>query len=81
MIRIWCLHPIEIHKTLFEFCFKVQQPHCPRSVVWREVDWRVTDFRIKEEDKMQLVCDYVAGMTDRFALQEYKKLFDPFEKV
>ncbi|MCK4427487.1 MAG: deoxyguanosinetriphosphate triphosphohydrolase [candidate division Zixibacteria bacterium] len=37
--------------------------------------------KIKEEDKMQLVCDYVAGMTDRFALQEYKKLFDPFEKV
>jgi dGTPase len=37
--------------------------------------------KIKEEDKMQLVCDYVAGMTDRFALQEYKKLFDPFERV
>jgi dGTPase len=37
--------------------------------------------KIKEENKMQLVCDYVAGMTDRFALQEYKKLFDPFERV
>ena len=35
----------------------------------------------KEEDKIQLVCDYIAGMTDRFALQEYKKLFDPFERV
>jgi dGTPase len=37
--------------------------------------------KIREENKMQLVCDYVAGMTDRFALQEYKKLFDPFERV
>jgi dGTPase len=37
--------------------------------------------KIKEENKMQLVCDYVAGMTDRFALQEFKKLFDPFERV
>lgn len=27
------------------------------------------------------VCDYIAGMTDRFALDEYKKLFDPHEKV
>lgn len=27
------------------------------------------------------ICDYVAGMTDRFALDEYKKLFDPYEKV
>lgn len=27
------------------------------------------------------VCDYIAGMTDRFALQEYNRLFDPLEKV
>jgi dGTPase len=38
-------------------------------------------YRLKDEDKMQLICDYIAGMTDRFALQEYKKLFDPFERV
>ena len=37
--------------------------------------------RLKDENKMQLICDYIAGMTDRFALQEYKKLFDPFERV
>jgi dGTPase len=37
--------------------------------------------RFKDEDQMQLICDYIAGMTDRFALQEYKKLFDPFERV
>ena len=29
----------------------------------------------------RLICDYIAGMTDRFALEEYKKLFDPFERV
>jgi dGTPase len=29
----------------------------------------------------RIVCDYIAGMTDRFALQEYGKLFDPLEKV
>jgi dGTPase len=26
------------------------------------------------------VCDYVAGMTDRFAQQEYERLFQPFER-
>ena len=26
------------------------------------------------------VCDYIAGMTDRFAIEEYKKLFDPTVK-
>jgi dGTPase len=29
----------------------------------------------------RVVCDYVAGMTDRFAIQEYNKLFDPEERV
>ena len=28
-----------------------------------------------------VVADYIAGMTDRFALEEYKKLFDPYERV
>jgi dGTPase len=27
------------------------------------------------------VCDYIAGMTDRYAQQEHMKLFDPFERV
>jgi dGTPase len=26
------------------------------------------------------ICDYVAGMTDRFAIEEHQKLFDPLEK-
>jgi len=25
-----------------------------------------------------VVGDYIAGMTDRYALQEYQKLFDPY---
>jgi len=32
-------------------------------------------------EKMRVICDYIAGMTDRFALKEYGKLFDPFEQV
>jgi dGTPase len=35
----------------------------------------------ENESPTQVICDYIAGMTDRFALLEYKKLFDPFEKV
>ncbi|MBF0104614.1 MAG: deoxyguanosinetriphosphate triphosphohydrolase [Deltaproteobacteria bacterium] len=29
----------------------------------------------------RIVCDYIAGMTDRYALDEYSKLFDPHAKV
>ncbi|MFH1653622.1 MAG: deoxyguanosinetriphosphate triphosphohydrolase [Pseudomonadota bacterium] len=31
---------------------------------------------IDDGNKKRLVCDYIAGMTDRFAIQEYQKLFD-----
>jgi dGTPase len=31
--------------------------------------------------RARTVADYIAGMTDRFALDEYKKLFDPYERV
>jgi dGTPase len=29
----------------------------------------------------RVICDFIAGMTDRYALEEYKKLFDPYERV
>ncbi len=29
----------------------------------------------------RVIADYIAGMTDRFALDEYRKLFDPDERV
>ena len=29
----------------------------------------------------RVVCDYIAGMTDRFAVDEHRKLFDPTVRV
>ncbi|MBL7156824.1 MAG: deoxyguanosinetriphosphate triphosphohydrolase [Candidatus Omnitrophica bacterium] len=37
--------------------------------------------RLKKETKYIVVRDYIAGMTDRYALDEYKKFFDPYKKV
>lgn len=37
--------------------------------------------RVNADGPRRAVCDYIAGMTDRYALDEYKKLFDPYEKV
>jgi dGTPase len=33
--------------------------------------------KLQTDDKFRIVCDYLAGMTDRFALEEHQKLFDP----
>ncbi|MBI4432616.1 MAG: deoxyguanosinetriphosphate triphosphohydrolase [Candidatus Omnitrophica bacterium] len=37
--------------------------------------------RLKKEGVHRVICDYIAGMTDRYAQGEYKKFFEPFEKV
>ncbi len=33
--------------------------------------------RIEKHGLQRTVCDYIAGMTDRYATEEYQKLFDP----
>jgi dGTPase len=33
------------------------------------------------EDRARVIADYIAGMTDRFAVDEHNKLFDPNERV
>jgi len=29
----------------------------------------------------RVVADYISGMTDRYAIGEYRKMFDPYERV
>ena len=36
--------------------------------------------KISENGLERTICDYIAGMTDRYAIEEYKKLFDPAVK-
>ncbi len=37
--------------------------------------------RVAKDGTKRAVCDYIAAMTDRYALDEYKKLFTPYEAV
>ena len=34
-----------------------------------------------EAERARIVADYLAGMTDRFALDEHRRLFDPYAPV
>lgn len=34
-----------------------------------------------DEGLYRVVCDYIAGMTDRYAIQEHKRLYDPEQRV
>ncbi len=37
--------------------------------------------KYQKNEKYKIICNYIASMTDRFAIDEHKKLFDPDEKV
>ncbi len=37
--------------------------------------------KCEKEAVERVVCDYLAGMTDRYAQDEYRRLFEPFERV
>lgn len=37
--------------------------------------------KMDDSGRERVICDYIAGMTDRFALDEFKRLFEPYERV
>ena len=39
------------------------------------------DNKFSVAQKYAIICNYIASMTDRFALDEHKRLFDPYQKV
>jgi len=41
------------------------------------MDWKLRCGAANTPETAEAVCDYVAGMTDRFALDEHARLFDP----
>ena len=36
--------------------------------------------KLKQRSLERVVTDYLSGMTDRYALQEHQRLFDPFTR-
>jgi dGTPase len=37
-------------------------------------------FYLEKRGLERTICNYIAGMTDRYAIEEHQKLFDPSEK-
>ncbi len=53
------------------------------SIYLKETNQLPPQFQkmISEFGKERVTCDYIAGMTDRFAQYEYERLFLPFKKM
>ena len=37
--------------------------------------------QVEEQGVHQVISDYIAGMTDRFCQDEYRRLFHPYERI
>ena len=42
---------------------------------------RKYQMKMDKSGRERVIGDYIAGMTDRFALDEFKRLFEPYERV
>ena len=64
-------------KRIIQGLFKVYEENpnqLPYSIYQRGIPHN-------REKKYRIICNYIASMTDRFALDEHKRLFDPYQKV
>jgi len=55
------------------FQLLVGEPECLPT------DWRKAAAKPNTVTTAEVVCDYIAGMTDRFAVDEHRRLFDLYE--
>ena len=60
-------------KELFVFFFN--EPECLPT------DWQVRQQGLDDRARARMVCDFIAGMTDRFALNEHRRIFDVWERT
>ncbi len=44
-------------------------------------DWQMRQQGLSERARARVVCDFIAGMTDRFALSEHRRIFDVWERT
>ncbi len=53
------------------FDFFLNEPNCLPSVWYAQTDGPRT------QRTAEVIADFIAGMTDRFALEEHARIFDP----
>ncbi len=55
----------------------VQSPQIKLLLLPKDLEEALDAKDIKDSARVRIICDYIAGMTDRFAIRIYKRLFDP----
>jgi dGTP triphosphohydrolase len=78
ILKIYLAHPRQCHRTVLEYAHD-SDPSIPRDVS------HMSDADVpglgKNEAFIRAAVDYVAGMTDRFALREYDQLYSAYPRA
>ncbi|MGQ9491045.1 MAG: deoxyguanosinetriphosphate triphosphohydrolase [Anaerolineae bacterium] len=81
-LKVFLLNNFYLHPRVMRMAYKANRLLTalfeayleePRQLP-REVQARI---QCGPDSIQRVICDYIAGMTDRYAIQEYKRLFDP----
>lgn len=55
----------------------VRSPQIKLLLLPKDLEEALDEKDLEENARVRMICDYIAGMTDRFAIRIYKRLFDP----
>jgi dGTPase len=78
MVNLYRHHKVERMRVKAESCLlQLFETYLKHPTLLPEKHLKKMESSVRE----RVICDYIAGMTDRFALDEYKRLFEPYERV
>ena len=83
-LRVFLMHKLYHHYRVVRMSIKAKRFIKELFDLYADSPEQLPDAmqkKIARDGVMRVICDYIAGMTDRYCLDEYKKLFDPYEKV
>jgi dGTPase len=84
-LKAYLLHNFYRHYRVMRMAAKARRLLVDLFTVYVEDPFQLPpEVQQRAQDKANLpraVCDYIAGMTDRYAIQEHKRLFDPEERA
>ena len=66
-----------LEKIFSAFTETYLQTASPKFILLPEVTHKLVTQLSEEQQKMRILCDHIAGMTDGFAIRTYQRLFDP----
>ena len=65
------------YRILFDFLLNDLEKKNQESYLWKEFLHKRTETYLKETSSVQMVIDYIAGMTDHFFVRTLEKIFIP----